>query len=161
MLRNSPLHSRNSLPGGIASTSHENFGGGPSAGNLMILIDSDVMIDVIRSFPPAAQWLQSVASNSIATPGYVMMEMIDGCHNKGELRQLEQVTAGMTGVWPSPASCGTALSNFRTLHLSHGLGLLDTLIGQTAIELGVPLHTFNVKHFQAVPALTTIQPYKK
>jgi hypothetical protein len=27
--------------------------------------------------------------------------------------------------------------------------------------LGLPLHTFNVKHFQHVPGLTTIQPYTR
>jgi hypothetical protein len=35
------------------------------------------------------------------------------------------------------------------------------LIAQTAIELGVPLYTFNQKHYQVVPYLQTRQPYQK
>jgi predicted nucleic acid-binding protein len=127
----------------------------------MILIDSDVLIDIVRDFPPAVQWLQSVAPDVIRIPGYVMMELIDGCHNKAQLRQLDQITTRMPVVWPSPASCTTAMFNFRALHLSHSLGLLDSLIAQTAVELALPLHTFNVKHFQHVPGLTTIQPYTR
>jgi predicted nucleic acid-binding protein len=45
--------------------------------------------------------------------------------------------------------------------LSTGISAFDILIGQTAVELGLPLHTFNVKHFRHVPGLTTIQPYTK
>ena len=127
----------------------------------MILIDSDVLIDIVRDFPPAVQWLQSLPPDAIRIPGYVMMELIDGCHNKAQFRQLDQITARMTLIWPSPASCTAAMSTFRSLHLSHSLGLLDSLIAQTAIEVGVPLHTFNVKHFQSVPGLTTIQPYTR
>jgi len=127
----------------------------------MILIDSDVLIDISCRFPPAVLWLGSCGSDVVATPGYVMMELINGCHNKVELLQLDQVTATMEVVWPSPTSCDAAMIACGSLHLSHSLGLLDSLIAQTAIELSLPLHTFNVKHFQHVPALTTVQPYTK
>ena len=127
----------------------------------MILIDSDVLIDVVRAFSPAVQWLHSVSPDVIRVPGYVMMELIDGCHSKAQLAQLDQITARMPVVWPSTAACTAALSSFRSLRLSHGIGMLDTLIAHTAIELNVPLHTFNVKHFQHVPGLRTIQPYTK
>ena len=36
------------------------------------------------------------------------------------------------------------------------MALLDT-----DIENNIPLHTFNIKHYSAVPALTTVQPYQK
>jgi predicted nucleic acid-binding protein len=50
---------------------------------------------------------------------------------------------------------------FASAYLSHGLGMLDALIGQTAITLHIPLHTFNDKHYAAVPRLQTVQPYTK
>jgi predicted nucleic acid-binding protein len=34
---------------------------------------------------------------------------------------------------------------------------LDVLIAQAAIALGVPLHTFNIRHFRAVSRLPTVQ----
>jgi len=39
--------------------------------------------------------------------------------------------------------------------------LLDVLIAQTALALGVPLYTFNQKHYQFLSELHTIQPYAK
>jgi predicted nucleic acid-binding protein len=50
---------------------------------------------------------------------------------------------------------------FASVHLSHGLGLLDALIGQTAVALQLSLYTFNDKHYTAVPGLQTVQPYTK
>ena len=47
------------------------------------------------------------------------------------------------------------------LSLSHGLGIIDALIAECAIGLGVPLCTFNVRHFSAVPGLVTERPYAR
>jgi hypothetical protein len=39
------------------------------------------------------------------------------------------------------------------------LGLLDALIGHTAVGLGEELATFNVKHYAVSAGLTTVQLY--
>jgi hypothetical protein len=54
-------------------------------------------------------------------------------------------------VWTSPETYDEALTVFADYHLSHNLGLLDASIGQTAVALDLPLHTFNRKHFALVP----------
>ena len=36
-------------------------------------------------------------------------------------------------------------------YLSHGLGILDALIGQMAVALNLPMHTFNQRHYAAIP----------
>jgi len=88
----------------------------------MILLDTDVMIDLLRGYPPAKEWFDSLDDDAIFTlPGFVMME----------------------------------------LDLSHNAGLIDTLVGQTAVSLKVPLHTFNKRHYQFIPELETVQPYVK
>ena len=45
--------------------------------------------------------------------------------------------------------------------LSHNAGVLDVLIGQTAASLGIPLHTFNAKHYGFIPGIQMVQPYSK
>lgn len=50
---------------------------------------------------------------------------------------------------------------FASAYLTYGPGMLDALIGQTAIALQVPLYTFNDKHYAAVPRLHTVQPHTK
>lgn len=50
---------------------------------------------------------------------------------------------------------------FRQVHLANAIGILDMLIAHTAIDMNLPLHTFNLKHYAAVPGLQTIQPYAR
>jgi predicted nucleic acid-binding protein len=125
----------------------------------MILLDADVLIDVSRHFPPAAAWPASLSNQQIAAPGYVIMELVEGCRNRQDQQRMEALANQFDVVWPTVAGCQEALALFRRFHLSHHLGLLDALIAATAIELNVPLHTFNVKHFQHVPQLRIVQPY--
>jgi hypothetical protein len=125
----------------------------------MTLLDTDIMIDVLRTFPPAVAWLTSLGSTELLLPGFVVMELIQGCRNKSEQDQLLRDLGSYRTAWPSSNACDQALQDFARFRLSYSLGLLDALIAHTAIERGAPLHTFNQKHYAAIPALTTVQPY--
>ena len=127
----------------------------------MILLDTDIMIDLLRQYPPAVAWLNSLGDEEIVLPGFVAMELLQGCDNKAEQNKVEKVLTVFETVWPSPETCDDALNIFAHYHLSHNLGLLDALIGQTAVALSLPLHTFNRKHYAAIPDLVTLQPYSK
>jgi hypothetical protein len=127
----------------------------------MILLDTDVMIDLLRRYPSAVAWLESLGDEEIQLPGFVVMELLQGCRNKAEQDKLEKELQSYAVTWPSLDTCNEARSVFAGAHLSHGLGLLDALIGQTAVALQVPPYTFNGKHYAAVPHLQTVQPYTK
>ncbi|MBU1748245.1 MAG: PIN domain-containing protein [Chloroflexi bacterium] len=128
----------------------------------MILLDSDVMIDLLRQYPPAMRWFDTLDEDEeVALPGYVVMELVQGCRNNREQERIQHAIAPYGTVWPSSGDCDQALEVFAQHHLSHNAGLLDVLIGQTAIALGVPLHTFNQKHYQFMTKLQTVQPYDK
>jgi predicted nucleic acid-binding protein len=119
------------------------------------------MIDVLREYPPAITWLKSLDGEEIVLPGFVVMELIQGCRNKSEQEKLEAVLCGYGVLWPSIETCNDALSAFLQCRLSHGIGIIDTLIGQMAIGMGLSLHTFNQKHYAPLAGLRTIQPYRK
>jgi predicted nucleic acid-binding protein len=126
----------------------------------VLLLDTDVLVDVQRGHPPAVAWFTGLAEMpSIA--GFVVMELIQNSRNPGEVRQARRLVAPMPLLWPSEADCARALADYSTLHLSHGLGLLDALIAATAIGHGGTLCTFNVKHYRTVPGLTFTQPYTR
>jgi predicted nucleic acid-binding protein len=127
----------------------------------VILLDTDVMIDVLRRYPPAIAWLESLGEEELALPGFVVMELLQGCRNKVEQERVKSTLQPYGVRWPSADTCNEALTTFADTHLSHGLGLLDALIGQTAVALGVALYTFNQKHYAAIPGLQTRQPYVK
>ena len=127
----------------------------------MILLDTDVMIDLLRQYPPSVDWLNSLGEEEIILPGFVVMELIQGCRDKTEQEKVERVLGAYGVVWPSPETCDKALSLFTRYHLSHGLGILDALIGQMALSLDLPLYTFHQKHYVPIPDLKTVQPYDK
>ncbi|MBM3242118.1 type II toxin-antitoxin system VapC family toxin [Candidatus Poribacteria bacterium] len=127
----------------------------------MILLDTDVMIDILRQYPPALAWLGSLGKREIVLPGFVIMELIQGCRNKGEQAKVERELGAYSTAWPSPETCDEALYIFARYHLSHGLGMLDALIGQIAVDLNLPLYTFNQKHYAAIPNLKAVQPYER
>lgn len=128
----------------------------------MILLDSDVMIDLLRQYPPAMRWFDALNDEEeLLLPGYVVMELIQGCRNKIEQEKVQHELATYGVVWPAPADCDEALDVFTEYYLSHTAGLLDVLIGQIAVALRVPLYTFNQKHYRFIPELQTIQPYEK
>ncbi|MEW6482344.1 MAG: type II toxin-antitoxin system VapC family toxin [bacterium] len=127
----------------------------------MILVDTDVMIDLLREYPPAVAWLDFLGEEEIVLPGFVVMELIQGCRNKTEQEKVEKELGTYSVVWPSSKICDEALSALVRYHLSHRLGILDALIGQMAVALNLPLYTFNQRDYPAIPKLKTGQPYKK
>jgi len=111
----------------------------------MILLDTDVMVDILRGYEPAKVWLESV--DEIGVPGLVAMELMQGCQNAREQRTLEKELSEYQLYWPSAEDCNRAMKTFSSHHLSANIGLLDALIAETAIGIEAKLATFNVKHF--------------
>ncbi len=126
----------------------------------MLLLDTDILVDVLRRYPPAIAWLNS-RTDQVAVPGYVAMELFQGCRNKSEQERVQRVLRDFVVLWPLPDACSQALSIFADASLSHNLGILDALIGQLAVSLNLALHTFNEKHYAAIPNLKTTQPYAR
>jgi hypothetical protein len=122
----------------------------------MVLIDTDIMIDILRGYVPAIDWLVSLSDEGILLPGFVVMELIQGCRHKIEQEKVEKAIKAYDILWPSTTACNEALSVFTQFRLSHGLGIIDVLIGQMAVELDIPLSTFNQKHYSSIPDLVTL-----
>jgi hypothetical protein len=127
----------------------------------MIVLDTDVVVDLLRRLPQATEWFSSLGDEQLLLPGYVAMELVQGCRSKAELNALENQIREAYIAWPTPEICDDALAIYSSLRFSHGIGLLDTLVGRLAVSLGVPLHTFNQRHYLGVPGLTTVQPYDR
>ncbi len=126
----------------------------------MLLLDSDILIDIQRGYQPAVDWftqLQELPS----VPGLVVMEMIQDAENKLQVQRALKLTRPLPIVWPSAADCDRALSDFEAFHLSDNLGLLDSLIGACAVGRSATLCTYNVKHYRVIKSLETEQPYSR
>ncbi len=124
-----------------------------------MLLDTDVMVDILRGYPPTVAWLTGLGATPIGLPGLVAMELLQGCRNLAEQQQLERQLLRFNLHWPTPVDSQRAYQAFASYRLSHNLGLLDSLIGQTAVGLGEPLATFNVKHYAVIAGLSMVQPF--
>jgi predicted nucleic acid-binding protein len=124
------------------------------------LLDTDILIDIQRRHPPAVAWFVSLTERP-AVPLLVVMELLQDAANKTQVAKALALVGPLTLVYTTPADQQRALQDYTMFHLSHRLGLLDALIGATAIGLGASLCTFNVKHFQIIPGLTIEQPYAR
>lgn len=119
------------------------------------------MVDLLRGYAPALKWLQTKQDVDILLPGFVVMELIQGCRTKSEQKALEKRLKDYGIIWASVETCNKALSVFANAYFTHHLGLLDAIIGQMAVELECPLYTFNRWHYEGIPNLKIVEPYQK
>jgi predicted nucleic acid-binding protein len=126
----------------------------------MILIDTDIAIDLLRGQDAAFRWFAALPE-IVTMTGYSAMELLNGCQNSKDLRHIQGFINDISLIWPSDRACTAGLEAFESVHLKNAIGILDMLIAQAAIEHDTPLHTLNHKHYKIVPHLLTVQPYKR
>lgn len=126
----------------------------------MHLLDTDVLIGVQRGHPPALAWFGGLMELP-SVPGFVVMELLQDAQNARQVQAALKLVAPLPIVWPTESDCARALSNFAALHLSQGLGLLDSLIAACAVGRSAELCTFNVKHYRMVSDLRLTKPYSR
>ncbi len=126
----------------------------------MYLLDTDILVDIQRGHPPAVAWFAGL-SDLPSVPGFVVLELIQDAKNSNQVSNALKLISPLPVVWTTEDDCNRALADFTAYHLSHNIGLLDSLIGACAVGLSATLCTFNVKHFRIIPSLVTEQPYIK
>lgn len=129
---------------------------------MLRLLDTDVMVDLFRRYPPALRWMEAqFSAKDFALPGLVYLELIQGCRNKAEIIELHRRLQGYAIYWPSEDDMERSILDYSEVHLRHRLDIVDTLIAECAVGLGAILCTFNQKHFKAIPELKMEQPYER
>lgn len=122
------------------------------------LVDSSIIIDNLRNYPPAVNWYAS-ANVQLGLTRIVRLEVIEGALNKTNLlRALTLLndfehndTIETDFIWAS-----ARLTKFR---LSHSIGGVDCLIAATSYRLQIPLYTMNLKHFTPLLGTLAQKPY--
>lgn len=126
----------------------------------MRLLDSDIMIDIQRGYVPAVAWFASLTERPCIS-SLVIMELIQDAQDKTRVDKVFKLIRPLTVVYASQVDQQYALELYRSLHLSHGLGLIDALIAATATGIEATLCTFNTKHYRSIPGQLIEQPYTK
>ena len=133
---------------------------GDCARPVPVLVDTDVLIWLLRGQASARRFLQKLDSVELSTVTY--MELVQGMRNKEEFRLLRQTIHEQ--AWEI-LPLNENISHRATVYienyaLSHGLQLTDALIAASAIESGSTLATANAKHYRVIPdiSLRTYRP---
>lgn len=127
----------------------------------MILLDTDVLIDCLRGRPAAKDWLASSPGEAFKVPGVVAMELLMGCRNQAEQRQVQKFMTSFPVLWPDASEFARAYDLMASYRLAFGLGIPDCLIAAAALCRNATLHTFNLKHFQKIHGLQVTEPYSR
>lgn len=124
-----------------------------------LLVDSDILIDVSRNAREAIDYLRRHSGPfTLAISSITQMELLVGCRNKTEQRQLERFLRPFPVLALNEAIAARAVVLLRQYRLSHGLLLPDALIAATALVHDVPLATMNQRDYRFIAGLQLL-PY--
>lgn len=122
------------------------------------LLDTSIIVDLIRGYPDASSWLQSV-NDDLGVTGYVWLEIIEGAPNKRKLKSSMAILSDFELVETNHDDIKWAIQFLPTVNLSHNVDAMDCLIAATAYRLQVPLYTRNLKHFKPLIGKLAQTPY--
>jgi predicted nucleic acid-binding protein len=131
------------------------------ATKLVALLDTDVLIEILRQRPAAETWLTANATIPMAIHGVVAMEIINGSLNKDDMRLNQNFLNRFTIIWPTPFEFEDAYNLLAQYRLSTNIGIPDCLIAATALKRGWQLYSFNLKHYRHISGLNIQIPYPR
>jgi predicted nucleic acid-binding protein len=125
------------------------------------LLDTDVLIEVLRQRPAAKTWLQTNAKLKIAIHGVAAMEIINGSENKNDMHRNQTFLSRFYIVWPTSTEFEYAYHLLAQYHLATRIGIPDCLIAATAMERNWQLYSFNLKYYRHISGLNVKAPYQR
>ena len=112
----------------------------------MVLLDTSVLIDILRGRTAALGWLDGLAKPP-SLSAVSLMELHAGCRNRREEGDIARIERTLK-IHPVDAAIARRAGVFvRLYQASYGLDDIDALIAATAEHHDVKLATLNVKHF--------------
>lgn len=124
------------------------------------VLDTDILIDVLRGYEPAVEWLSTLMEQPVVV-SLSVMELIQGCRPHQEVGVVGQLVAPLEIWYPGEAEMQAALRLFQANYLRCRLSMIDAVIGSVCVARQGVLCTFNVRHYRCVSDLQTLQPYPK
>ena len=125
----------------------------------MTLIDTDILIDVGKGVPDAVDLLKNIVANSAAAISIVtQMELIVGCRDKAELREVDKFLRQFVIVAIDETIADKAVELLHLYYLSHNLLIADSLIAATALIFDVPFVSKNQRDYRFIQDLNLL-PY--
>jgi predicted nucleic acid-binding protein len=123
----------------------------------MVLVDTDILIDVSRNIETAINRLATEEqTGQIAISAITKMELIVGCRNKLELGHLNRFLSRYQILQVNENISALTVELIKTFRLSHGLLMPDAFIAATAIIGNLPLLTKNQSDYRFISQLNLL-----
>ncbi len=120
----------------------------------LVLVDTDILIDVGRDIGEAVSCLEQIEQRaSPAISVVTQMELIIGCRNKAELRALGHFLLRLQVIKVNERISDIAVDLLHRYRLSHGLLIADALVAASALSLGQPLISKNQRDYRFIEEL--------
>ncbi|MDP2277435.1 MAG: PIN domain-containing protein [Nitrospirota bacterium] len=112
-----------------------------------------------RGNQAARDFITDISYSDRAVSSLAVMELIQGCLNKEELKAVKEfIRRNISSViYPDERISEKAMYMLEKHALSDGLGTVDALIVATAITKGSSLATANYKHFKNIHNLNILR----
>jgi len=121
------------------------------------LLDTAVLVDFLRSHPPAGAWL--AGQPALGVSPVVWLEIIEGASDSRAQERAVKLLRHFKLVEVTSEDFDWAIRQSLRLRLSHNVGMMDCLIASTAHRLGLPLYSRNLKHFVPLLGKLAQTPY--
>lgn len=122
------------------------------------LVDSSIIIDLLRGFPDAQTWLKT-QTDVLGVTHIVWLEVVQGATNKHKQRAAVRLLSDFALVDTTSDDMRWAMTALLKVNLTHNVDALDCLIAATSRRLQVPLFTRNLKHFSPLLDKLAHKPY--
>lgn len=123
----------------------------------LTIVDSDILINVARGDAEAINCLLQLEKTSVLAVSVVTkLELIVGCRNKTELKDLDKFFKRFQILKITDQISDIAVDLLKRYFLSHGLLIADGLIAATALVHNEAFITKNQRDFRFISGLNLL-----
>jgi predicted nucleic acid-binding protein len=120
-----------------------------------MIFDTDVLIWYFRGNQKAREFLARVPYRSRRVSSLCIMELVQGCRDRQELRAIKEfIRENIAGtIHPDERISERAIALLEGHAAADGLRTVDALVAATALQEEETLVTANQKHFKKITGL--------
>jgi hypothetical protein len=124
-----------------------------------MIFDTDVLIWYFRGNQKARELISGVPYKDRQVSSLCMMELVQGCRDRQELRWLKEFISGNIAdvIHPDERISDKAIALLEGHASSDGLRTVDALVAATALRVDATLVTANYKHFRKITGLEILK----
>lgn len=124
---------------------------------MKFLLDSDIFIDFLRSYPPSKEWFFAIEWENSYFSAITEGELLSGkeCSEEQAKKKTLELLQAATKILVTNEIAQKAGELRRT----YAVPMMDAFIAATALVQGAVLLTRNMKHYERIKELTVKKPY--